>query len=324
MLPDAKGFTIEGSNLTEVNGGTVDISSTIVYNVYFAAEDKAGVGVGAQSQMMDKEKWKEMISKVDDLIAKRQSGEEDEVETEDTSDDADTNKEQPTIMKRLIVYTGVDVAKKRLKTTVEIIFTLTPAGSPSGGGQWPTIVWKTLKFQPNNAIRHELSWYNKAGFCVVDEQNDTTLKPGDMSAIVESKHLAILQDIDESPDFSSHTEITLETTDIAVLNKLPSSQRFALCTIDPTMPETDQFLPVIDIGSVKSDDILLCGIPVMLQAYVVRGFTVRKPIDTSSLLRPLFVDKAGKPKPLDIMTLRPSTAFRLYSNPAGRIILEND
>jgi len=320
MILDANGsLTIEGGSFTEIHSDSVNNSTSIVYNVYFA-EDKTGVD--AQSQLIDKEKWKELVSNVEHIIAKRQNGELEE----DTGDlDTDTNnpEEQPVITKRLVIYTGVDVAKKKLKTTVEIIFTLTPTGSPAAG-PWPTIVWKTLKFQPNHAIRHDVYWYSKAGFCVVKEQNDTTLKPGDMSAIVESKHLAILQDIDESPDFSSHTEIPLETTDIAIINKLPSSQRFALCTIDPTRPETDQFLPVVDIGSVGSDDILLCGFPVMLQAYVVRGFTERKPIDTSSLLRPLFVDKAGKAKPIDIRTLRSPSAFRLYSNQAGKIILEKD
>jgi len=116
----------------------------------------------------------------------------------------------------------------------------------------------------------------------------------------------------------------LDTADIAVINKQTSSQRFALCTIDQSRPETDQCLPVIDIGSVRSDGIILCGFPVMLQAYVVRGFTERKPIDTSGLLRPLLADEVGKYKPLDIRTLKSRTAFRLYSNPAGKIILEKE
>jgi len=268
----------------------------------------------ASSQLVDNEKWKELVADIEKIVAKRRDGE--------FPDEEDRSADE-LITKRLSIYTNVDIAKKKLKMAIEIIFTLTPAGSPPSG-HWPTIVWKTLRFQPNNTTRHDLCWYNKAGFCVLEEQNDTTLKPGDMSAIVESKHLAILQDIDESPDFSSHTEIPLEMTDIAVINKLSSGQRFALCTIDPSRPETDQFLPVIDIGSVSSNDIYLSGFPVMLQAYVVRGFTERKPIDTSSLLRPLFVDSAGKPNPLDIRTMRSPTAFRLYSNQSGKIILEKD
>ena len=63
--------------------------------------------------------------------------------------------------------------------------------------------WQELLLEPIlDTIRHDLCWYNKcvmhrsglyiltisnprAGFCVLEEQNDSTLKPGDMSAIVE-------------------------------------------------------------------------------------------------------------------------------------------
>ena len=126
----------------------------------------------------------------------------------------------------------------------KIIFTLTPAGSPSGGGQWPTIVWKVWRiyyvvlltsflyfryvfrllssslivsgipcsfwlsrdlnwFRRNSArnmlvqqVRHDYAqlWSRhsqvltskpRAGFCIIDEENDATLKPGELYAIVE-------------------------------------------------------------------------------------------------------------------------------------------
>lgn len=75
VFPDANNFTIAGSSFTEVHGNSVHNSSNIVYNVYFTPR------IDAQSQPMDNEKWKELVSNIEHVITKRQDGKSpDEVE----------------------------------------------------------------------------------------------------------------------------------------------------------------------------------------------------------------------------------------------------
>lgn len=82
FFSDAHEFSIQSSNLTEVHGNSVDNSTSIVYNVYFA-QGKTGVD-DAQSKLMDKEKWKVLLSNIEDIIAKRQDGEYADEAEEDT------------------------------------------------------------------------------------------------------------------------------------------------------------------------------------------------------------------------------------------------
>jgi hypothetical protein len=295
-------------------------NSKIKYRVHILPSDKTEVEAQGP-RLTDKEKWEELPSRIEPLVAKHSGA----------SSRLLSNEERlpvHAITKHLKIYTS---EKKSPKSAVEIVFTITPTGLSPGGKSWPAIVWKRFQFQPSSAF--DLHWYSEAGFCVVDEQADGTLKPVEeqddgtpkpVAVVVKPKHIAVLQDIEGSPVFSAQLEMQLNTTDIAVINKFPHTRRFALCSFDPTMPQTDQFSPVIDIGSIKSDEILLCGPPVMLQAYVVRGCTLeQKPIERRSISRPLFVDKAGKPKPIDITTLRETTTFCLYFQDA-KIILEED
>jgi len=316
-------FTVQTGNVISVQGDNVDNSTRIEYHIHLLTGSKRGAEAQAHGDLTDQEKWKELTEFIETRIKKLSEGDDD---ISDDSEEYQTSEESepPVDTRRLIIYSGVDIAKKKLKSAVEIVFTLTPVGLSPGGKPWATIVWRVLQFRPSTPMRQDLTWYNEVGFCDLLEENNSTLKPGELSQVVKPKHIAVLQDIEGNPDFSAHFKMTLETAGVAVLNKLDSSQRLALCSIDRDRVETDQFSPVIDIGSVKSNDIFVCGPPVMLQAYAVPRKTERLPIDTCKISRSLFVDSAGKQKPIDIRTLRSSTAFRLYTNTSGKIILEKD
>jgi hypothetical protein len=43
--------------------------------------------------------------------------------------------------------------------------------------------------------------------------------------------MAILQDVDDQPNFEDQLKIPLDTIDVAVFNELDSPRRFALCMI---------------------------------------------------------------------------------------------
>ena len=74
MFANGQNFSIEGSELNNV-GGNMNVTT---YNIHFT-ESKTE-SAEAQSQLMDKAKWKELVSNIERLIAKRQEGGEEETE----------------------------------------------------------------------------------------------------------------------------------------------------------------------------------------------------------------------------------------------------
>ena len=77
---DGQYFTIEGSDVNIFGSPYYRRwhPNPTTYNIYFA---ESKTGVEAQSQLMDKRiEWKEFISNIERLIAKRQEGEFEETE----------------------------------------------------------------------------------------------------------------------------------------------------------------------------------------------------------------------------------------------------
>lgn len=88
-------------------------------------------------------------------------------------------------------------------------------------------------------------------------------------------------------------------------------------------------------------DLVVCGSPKMLQAYVISDFQGQRhnsysrsqtiiiffvegqQIDREKLTRPLLVDVEGKPQPVDL-TAPGELAFHLYSTRGGRVVLEKE
>ncbi|TFK37289.1 hypothetical protein BDQ12DRAFT_685627 [Crucibulum laeve] len=230
----------------------------------------------------------------------------------------------PGLTKQIIIYTNIDIARKKLKRPVQIIFTLTPLTGCRGSRQWSSIVWKMLSFQPSTPMYEKIMWSSESAFALGAEKDDGSLKPGDLSVIVQPKSMAIMKTIDDNLDFSEQVEVPIQVDQIALSNASNFNKRFLLCSKDPTKPETDELSPVVDLGHIKVEEVVVCGIPVMLQAYAVSGYKERMPIDTGKLQRPLFVDTDFNSRPIDLRTLNSATAFRLYSSPTGRIMLERD
>ncbi|KAF8969006.1 hypothetical protein BDZ97DRAFT_1902747 [Flammula alnicola] len=336
MFPASHEFVIQGGCFNEAQTQHVDYSTKYEFNVTIVAGDKAQPD--ELGHLLNPEKWEKLIHKANILVAERNGQETcaEEVHDGAEGDEPPTEPERPLeipqVQKRITIYTGVDKALKKLKRSIDVVFILTPAISDSDT-PWPTIVWKVCIIDPPT-MQTQIIWSSQAGFCGLEELDDGTLRPGDLKMAVQVCDrlprwpsfpgcAAILQNVDNEHDFSEQIEMPFTTNDFAVCNMTGSNQRFALCTIDPTKPESDQFSPVVDLDSVG--DVFACGPPVMLQAYVVPGYRERQPIDTSKLLRPLFVNAASKPQPIDISRLdKPVTAFRLYSNAAGKLILEKD
>jgi hypothetical protein len=142
MLPDASNFAIEGGKFTEIHSENVDNSSKMEYNIYILSNNTLGVDAQRLGQPMHEEKWKELTVSIEHLIAKK-NGHYIRVDTrsenphpvdispryqpsDHASDEA--NQQQPlaeleppnAITKRLIIYTGVDIAKKKLKSSAEV------------------------------------------------------------------------------------------------------------------------------------------------------------------------------------------------------------
>lgn len=175
----------------------------------------------------------------------------------------------------------------------------------------------------------QVIWSDEVGFCDLKEKNDGTLMPGPLKNKLKPGYSAILKNMDGSDDFEEVFKIPNEDVHIGVCNTTNSKKRFALCTIDPTKFETDQFSPVMDLDPFTPSIPNLklgfqCGPPVMLQAYDVSGYQERKPIDTTKLRRPLFVNATSKPQAIDMSKLGQVTTFRLYSKDSGRNILEKE
>jgi hypothetical protein len=264
--------------------------------------------------------WRTLISEVDP-IAKSIN---DESTDEKSEDESPPEARRPTT-KYFDIETGV---KKKLKFPTDVVLTLTPAASD---GQWPAIVWKSLQFEEKTTWTTQVTWSDEVGFCVLKEEENGTLAPGDLKKQLNPGYSAILGGVGGCEDFEEVFKIPHESNHIGLCNTTDSRQRFALCTIDSTKPEEERFSPVVDLDpfTPSSPDVkhgFQCGPPVMLQAYDISGekYRERTPIDTINL-RPLFVNAASKPQAIDIRKLDRVTTFRLYSkdsNPGKPTILE--
>ncbi|KAF8062479.1 hypothetical protein FPV67DRAFT_273297 [Lyophyllum atratum] len=324
MLPNASHFSINDGVFTEIHSDNVNHSTN--YNVYIVGDFQNEIERGSRPAL-DEAQWKKLVANIENLVKKPDDSEEAQtaVADESTSEEEQRASETQTNtitnrLLRFIIYTNTDDAKKKLKSSTQLVFTLTPPGSPPFGRSWPTIVWKVLEFQPNTSKKQEFMWSDETAFCVVNQKNNSTFEPGRVDTdVVRPGHVAVLQDIENNLDFSLQVELPVDSTaQYAIFNKTETKEGFALCVVDRTRPETDQLCPVVNIDGLRSDEIFMCGPPVMLQAYAISGYKERRLIDTHTINRALFQ------QPIDVRKLGSKVAFRLYADRAGKIILERD
>lgn len=326
MLPNASHFSINDGTFTEIHSENVNLSKH--YHLYIFGDLQNEIEKGLRPPL-DEARLKQLVTSVEALLPKPEEGQEANQDVAQTvpSDDQEveqpgpeTQPEQETIptLRQLVIYTNTDNANKKLKRATNVVFTLTPPGLPPSGKSWPTIVWKALPFLPSTMMKKDFTWSDETGFSLVKEKDNSTLEPDSARTVVKPRHIAVLLGDGSSADLSMQVELPLENTaQFALINKTDFGTRFALCVVDRTRPESDQFCPVIKVESLGEDEIFMCGPPVMLQAYAVPDVKERRLID-SLQNRPLF------PKPIDVRTLRPKTAFRLYSHPSGRVVLDKE
>lgn len=349
MLPNPQGFVIEGGSFNEAQNQHVDHSTNYI-NITLSPEvphSKAGVGYWLDSEALYK-----LISQVNLLAAAAKisrsltsEGPEDPKSSSTPSVNDSTVSgaiESPTAKpvpeepvkviqeakKRLTIYTGVDKALKKLKRSISIVFTLTPASMiHECGTPWAEVVWKVLQFEKTTTMRRQINWTSGTGFCRVEERDDGTLQPADLRSVVAPGTVAILETVEDHEEFFQQQMEAPYNEMRVVWNSTGSEQRLALCSIYSKIPlkeDPNQFSPVADL---TVGEFFACGPPVMLQAFAVppSEYQERQPIDTK-LLRPLFVSAGSSaPEPIDISKLsKPVTAFRLYSDTSGKIVLEKD
>ncbi|KAF8993363.1 hypothetical protein BDQ17DRAFT_1368395 [Cyathus striatus] len=311
MFTDSHHFTIESSNFNDAE------SITINYNILLLDDAKRKTITSPLGEG-EKEKLKELVTLVESLaMAKKEEktvigDEADKTEGEEQKS-VEPIPESPPVKKRLIVYTNVDIAAKKLKKSVNILFTLTPF---QDNNLQSAIVWKILSFQPQARLQETMNWFDRVGFAAVTEKNDGSLKSGDLAVMVKHNHVAVLMSEDSDPFFSEEeVKMPEDSVDgVAISNMTDMEQRFALCTLREQ--ETNSFTPVLDIGMLRPKDIVVW-------AYAVpSGFRERRQIDTTKL-KPLFMN-GSVPRAIDIRTCGERTAFRLFTNMRGQIFLERD
>jgi len=223
--------------------------------------------------------------------------------------------------KNIIVYTSTDQASRVLKSPVQVLFTLTTEDASFSPNSYPAVAWKILTFQPKCTSKEILTWGEDIGFSIVKPNEDGTLAPGDLCAIVDPKYMVMLQAIDGLPDASEQRKM-FSSPIVAAFNKTGVPHHLALCTVENTDSDNPKFSPVIDLGDIKHSQRLECGRPVMLQAYAVSKYKEGQVLKAGDLSRALFVDPAGDPEPIDIREIKSGQAFRLYSHFSGKVLLQ--
>ncbi|GLB38798.1 hypothetical protein LshimejAT787_0506630 [Lyophyllum shimeji] len=300
MLPNASHFTINDGTFTEIHSGSVDQSKHYHLYIFGSLQDEIQAGLRPP---LDEGTLKELVASVEARIPQEgeaaqtdiQAGQSDEAQGPETPAEPEII---PTV-KQLVIYTNTDNANKKLKKATNIVFTLTPPGSPPSGKSWPTIVWKTLQFLPLTMMKKDCAWSDETGISIVREKDNSTIHPDNARIVIKPRHMAV-------------------TAQFGLINKSSFSSRFALCVVDRSRPESDRFCPVIDVRDLKEDDLFMCGPPVGLQAYAVPADVKERRLIDTSQYRPLF------PKPIDVRTLKAKTTFRLYSHPSGRVVLDKE
>lgn len=331
MASNAQGFVIEGGRFNEVQNQNVDHSTNYQLNISLTSEvlhSKAGASANDFGSLLNREA---LISQANLLVGPVKSsssltseGSERSMSSSTPSINVSTVNgpgaiERPVavpipepqvkviqeVEKRLAIYTGVDKALKKLNRSISIVLTLTPAMTHEFDTPWATIVWKVLIFEKIATMRRQIDWTSRTGFCTVEELDDGTLQPGDLRSVVTPGTATILQTVEGDEEFSQQMEVPSDEMR-GVCNLTGFEQRLALCSIDPKKPKSNQFSPVVDLAV---GEFFACGPPVMLQAFAVppSEYQERQPIDTRTLLRPLFVSAGtSAPEPIDISKLSKS------------------
>ncbi|GLB34411.1 hypothetical protein LshimejAT787_0112950 [Lyophyllum shimeji] len=324
MLPNASHFTINDGTFTEIHSGSVDQSKHYHLYIFGSLQDEIQAGLRPP---LDEGKLKELVASVEARIPRLiQEGEAAQTDIQAGQSDEAQGPEMPAgpeiipTVKQLVIYTKTDNANTKLKKATNIVFTLTPPGSPPSGKSWPTIVWKTLQFLPLTMMKKDCAWSDETGISIVREKDNSTIDPDNARIVIKPRHMAVLLDGEDGAfELSVQVEMPLEVTaQFGLINKSSFSSRFALCVVDRSRPESDRFCPVIDLKDLKEDDLFMCGPPVGLQAYAVPADVKERRLIDTSQYRPLF------PKPIDVRTLKAKTTFRLYSHPSGRVVLDKE
>ncbi|KAJ3481987.1 hypothetical protein NLI96_g7280 [Meripilus lineatus] len=228
---------------------------------------------------------------------------------------------------RLTFYTATDQARKKLKAPAQILLTLTPEDRSFCPNSYPPIAWKILSFQHNLDAHITVSWGNDYGFTIIQQQEDGIVLKGDLSVTVKPRHLAILKEengIKMWTEASEQRRLSHDALRVSAYNKTGIPQNLALCTVDNTDSDEPKYLPVVHTGILKHQQTIESGPPVLLQAYAVAGYQVGQVLKTDDLRRALFRDPAGDEDPIDIRSFQSGRSFRVYSNHAGKVVIDRD
>ncbi|CAA7265347.1 unnamed protein product [Cyclocybe aegerita] len=158
-----------------------------------------------------------------------------------------------------LIRTRLDRKDRKLNKSVSLVLTLTPAGSKAGK-PWESVIWKVLHFEKAGRVSRNVTWFNRAGFCIVKEGNDGRIKPGELMTPVKAGHMAILQSEErqlssagDSTEDSDEVEADTDSHTLTEEPLLPLLNTNTFGSIDPTKP--DEFSPVVDLGSIEYDPI---------------------------------------------------------------------
>jgi len=222
-------------------------------------------------------------------------------------------------VKTLIIYTSTSDRKKKLKSPVQILLTLTPA-SPIG----KPVVWKVLTFHPNGNAQLLVKAHTEFGFSTfttttLDERDvlqvdqKTRVEPGNTAVFSRASEEAPLEWTEKDTTANNSQEITAK-------NSSKAPQNLVLCCVDT---EDDVYEPLVQLPQLMDRRSVKTGLPVMLQAYPAAGCKVGQLLqDNTSKYPLLYSDDKKNPAAIDILDLHKNTAFHLYSNDSGKIILE--
>ncbi|KAG1860267.1 hypothetical protein DFJ58DRAFT_778901 [Suillus subalutaceus] len=215
----------------------------------------------------------------------------------------------------------------KLGRNTDVVITLVPSPGDgesvmSSGGFIP-IPWKILNFQANSSTYRSVTIHSEIAVCTVKEKANGVLTPQLSETLTKGGEIVLKimkpgeQDEDEQGELQwINTDVTgkQQTTpasanDNFIIKNEYEDTRLALCLTD----EDGERLPIVDLGELPKNQIFTINGPLCVQAYVMAGQTVGKPLKSTN-----YVPSLGPMAVGDIS----EKSFKLYTKPNGTTILE--
>ncbi|KAG2138739.1 hypothetical protein BD769DRAFT_1432733 [Suillus cothurnatus] len=231
----------------------------------------------------------------------------------------------------------------KLARNTDVVITVVP--SPGDGESvmssgFIPIPWKILNFHANSNTYRSVTIHSEIAVCTVSEKENGVLTPKLSQTLTKGSEIVLKSTEEEgeeeagglqwmlasslSPiyteknDHSSNTGVTSEqqtqTTpasayDNFIIKNEFADIRLALCLTD----EDGARLPIVDLGELPKDQIFTISGQLCVQAYIIGGQTVGKPLKSMT-----YVPSLGPMAVGDIS----QKAFKLYTKQNGSTILE--